>query len=1141
VIKLLLSRRLLPLLSAQAFGAFADNMVKTALGVIALISLGEHGRALVPLAAAAIILPFLLFSAIAGEIAAAFGKSRIFKIVKCAEALGLGAAAYGLLTGNVAGLFAVLIMLGTAASFSSPLKYALLPEVFAGEALIAANGLIEASLFGAILTGTLLGGALAAAGQDTMLAGLAIGCGVAGAFSAWLVPPSEAPKHAKPVSLKIWRETRNLIADSRANRGVWRAILGISWFWTLGAVLMAEFPEIGEHISPDGAAIRYLLAAFSLGAAGGAALCPKLIRGEPIARFSPFLLIAMSFLILDAALVIQNMPYNPDGFLKQGQFWHLMTDIFLLASAGGLFSVPLYTLLQTLPAHNDIGRMIGANNAVNAIFMILGTVTASLLAVNGTTAAGILILLALANFIAAALLIRLLSRNALQLVFRGYLRLCHGMIVTGSDNLLKVTGAAVYICNHQSYADGAILAAFLPHDPQFVVNSFIARQWWARPFLALIDMFPVDPGRPHAINAMVKSLKAGRSIVIFPEGRLTRTGALMKVYDGSAMVADKAGVPIIPLRIDGPDLTPLSQVSGVKKRWFRKFTLAILPPRTIAVPAGLSLRARRKFLGEKLQDLMAETEFLTRHVDRSLFAAIIDAASLYGKSREIADDLDYKPLTYGRLMLAASLLGRRLDQLAPNGAVDDAVAVLLPNSVGLLVTFAGLQAFARPPLMLNFSHGPAAMLEICRVARIKTLVTSHRFAERGKLGDTIAQLQMEMQVVWLEDVRAGLGIFAKLRALLDARQPLKLPGAKTDPQKSCAILTTSGSTGMPKAVLLSHRNILSCLAQVSAAIDFSPNDRVVNALPMFHSFGLTGGTLVPLLKGIRNFYYPSPLHFRVIPEIIYDQEATIIFGTDTFLAGWGRHAGQYDFRSVRLGFTGAEKTRDETRKLFAERYGIRLMEAYGATEACLGIAANSPMHCVLGTVGRPFPGIETRIVPVSGIAEGGVLHIRGPNIMRGYIDPSKPDGIDAPEDGWYDTGDIVRIEENNYIRIIGRVKRFAKIGGERVSMDAAELLAASLWSDAAHAVVTMPDRRKGEAMVLLTTAATADLPGLLAHARHLGVGEIAIPRVILQVPEIPVLATGKTNYPAALAIAENLLASHAGAEPEHDDDNDDVA
>src|SRR6185437_15638781 len=402
------------------------------------------------------------------------------------------------------------------------------------------------------------------------------------------------------------------------------------------------------------------------------------------------------------------------------------------------------------------------------------------------------------------------------------------------------------------------------------------------------------------------------------------------------------------------------------------------------------------------------------------------------------------------------------------------VGVLLPSAAGAVVAFCAIHAAGRVPAMLNFSTGARNMLAACELARLNTIVTSRRFVALAKLEATLASLAEGRRVVCLEDLRAAIGPFEKLAGLVASwfARPLY---ARRAPQPSdpAVVLFTSGSEGTPKGVVLSHENILSNCQQIAARVDFSPSDIVLNALPLFHSFGLTGGTLLPLVSGVRIFLYPSPLHYRIVPEVAYETNATILFGTDTFLTGYARAANPYDFYSVRYVFAGAERVRDETRKQWVEKFGLRILEGYGATETSPVIASNTPMHFKAGTVGRVLPGMAWRLEPVEGIDEGGRLVVAGPNVMKGYLSPTSPGAIDAPEGGWYDTGDIVAIDVEGYVKILGRAKRFAKIAGEMVSLGAVENLASSVWPEQRHAAVTLPDPRKGEQVVLVTDHADA--------------------------------------------------------------------
>jgi acyl-[acyl-carrier-protein]-phospholipid O-acyltransferase/long-chain-fatty-acid--[acyl-carrier-protein] ligase len=336
------------------------------------------------------------------------------------------------------------------------------------------------------------------------------------------------------------------------------------------------------------------------------------------------------------------------------------------------------------------------------------------------------------------------------------------------------------------------------------------------------------------------------------------------------------------------------------------------------------------------------------------------------------------------------------------------------------------------------------------------------------------------------------------------------------------VLFTSGSEGTPKGVVLSHANLLANRYQISARVDFNPTDIVFNALPVFHSFGLTGGTLLPILSGVKTFLYPSPLHFRIVPALVYDTNATIMFGTDTFLAGYARVAHPYDFYSVRYVFAGAEKIREETRRIWADKFGLRILEGYGATETSPILSTNTPIHFKAGTVGRFLPGIEHRLEPVAGIDEGGKLLVSGANVMLGYLRAEKSGVLEPPIDGRYDTGDIVSVDAEGFVTIQGRVKRFAKIAGEMVSLSAIEGYANAVWPGHMHVVVAIPDARKGEQLVLVTDKPDAHRDDFLTYAKGQGIAELMVPKTIHTFEEIPVLSSGKVNYPEIMASLQSL-------------------
>jgi acyl-[acyl-carrier-protein]-phospholipid O-acyltransferase/long-chain-fatty-acid--[acyl-carrier-protein] ligase len=514
---------------------------------------------------------------------------------------------------------------------------------------------------------------------------------------------------------------------------------------------------------------------------------------------------------------------------------------------------------------------------------------------------------------------------------------------------------------------------------------------------------------------------------------------------------------------------------------------------------------------------MSDLVFRTTTTDRTVPDAVIAAAKAHGRRRIAVEDPVAGSLTYKRLLVGAAVLGRKLTPLAPEGG---AVGVMLPNANGAAVTLLGLMSAGRVAAMINFTAGVANILAACKAAEVSTIVTARSFVEKGRLDGLVAQLSEHVAIVYLEDVRETVGLADKLRGLRSADRPL----VRRRPDDPAAILFTSGSEGTPKGVVLSHRNMLANAAQAAARIDFGRTDKVFNVLPVFHSFGLTVGLVLPLVSGVPVFLYPSPLHYRIVPELVYGVNATILFGTDTFLAGYARAAHPYDFRSLRYVLAGAEPVKEATRRTYMEKFGLRILEGYGVTETAPVLAINTPMFNRFGTVGRLMPGMEARLEPVPGVEEGGRLHVRGPNVMLGYLKTDNPGVLQPPAEGWHDTGDIVTIDAQGFITIKGRAKRFAKIGGEMISLAAVETLAAELWPDAPSAVATAPDPRKGERLVLVTQKRGAKRADFQAFAKGKGASDLMIPAEILEVDRVPVLGSGKLDYVGVTRLVRETLA-----------------
>ncbi|MDX8380868.1 MAG: AMP-binding protein [Ghiorsea sp.] len=706
-----------------------------------------------------------------------------------------------------------------------------------------------------------------------------------------------------------------------------------------------------------------------------------------------------------------------------------------------------------------------------------------------------------------------------------FLSIFYDVRIHGLQNLKDLDKRILIVANHTSFLDGILLTLFLPMRISFAIHGRYYDKWWMQPVKKITPLFAIDHSDPMAMKSLIKHVKEGHNVVVFPEGRVTSTGSLMKIYPGSGMVADKADATILPIRIEGAQYSKLfSRLKGQNRlRWFPRITLTILPPEKMDFPENMNSRDRRQKAGEELTNIMREMVFTSSNYKKRLWDSLLDASEIHGKKHEVIEDLERTPLSYADIFTRSMVL----QQILPKDiAKKEHVGVLLPNANACFITFLALHARRSVPAMLNFSAGEQSVVAAIKTACVKTVLTSHKFIEKAELELLIAVIEQHATVVYLEDLRKNLNVLHKLKGLFLAKFPCIGIHRMTKDVKSsdpAVILFTSGSEGIPKGVVLSHQNILANVEQVRASISFNANDVCLNALPMFHSFGLTAGTMLTVLNGIKTFFYPSPLHYRVIPEVAYDIDATILFGTNVFLSAYAKNAHPYDFHTLKYAVAGAEKLQQTTRELWMNKFGIRILEGYGATETSPILSVNTPMNFKIGSVGRFMPGIKHRLEHIPGITKGGRLFVRSPNVMKGYLLYDNPGKLHPPKDNWYDTGDIIAIDDEGFIFIQGRAKRFAKVAGEMVSLTAVEETVKKCWPEHEHVALAFPDPGKGERVVLMSTLEGPSRKDLVAYAKANGINELQVPKSYLYVSEIPLLGTGKIHYVAAQALAEKIL------------------
>ncbi len=1138
-------RRFLPMLITQACGCFNDNLLKSALIMIITYKASIHTtlapQFLIAIANAIFILPFVLLAGIAGQIADKYDKARVVQIIKALEIGIVILSIQGFWTSNLITLFAAISLMGMHSTFFGPIKYSILPEHLKKDELIAANGYIEATTFITILVGTLLGG-FAVSGVYAILC-LMMLMAIVGFITSMYILPSTTISSDIKLNPNIFQESWLIVKYSTSKKQVFLSILGISWFWFIGAAIMSQIPTLTKDVfACDQTVANLFLGVFSVGVGAGSFICNRIFGQEISTKYVFISAIGISIFGADLffASRISAVEYPMDQlrdvvtFLGKKHNWRILVDLFFIAALGGLYIVPLYAAIQYFSAPAFRSRVIAANNVVNAVFMIASSILISILFNVGCSVTMVIFIISLLNAIVAIYIYQLLPENEIipEPILRKIIKFIFDKLyrveIKGEENFQKAGKRAVIVSNHISYLDPAMLAVYSPERLIFAVNTHIAQEWWLKPFLKIVKAYPVDSNNPMAMKNIINEVRKNKKIAIFPEGRISTTGALMKIYEGPGMIADKAEACILPIRIDGLQFTIFSKMKHLaRNRAFPKVTITILPPVRLEAPNNLDSRERRKFLSQKLYDIMSEMIFESSDYRKTIFQSLIDAGRTYGFNYPIIMDLENNSITYRSLITKSFILG---SLFAKHTQLGENVGLMLPNSCGTVISFFGLQAHARITTMINFTSGAANIVSACKTACIKTVFTSRKFIKKAELFDVVEALSSEVKILYLEDLKDNLSIISKLKGIIGGFLPetyYNYVCKNQDKNSPAIILFTSGTEGIPKAVAISHKNMQANRCQMSARVDFGLNDVAFNALPLFHCFGLMAGCMLTVLGGVRTFYYPSPLHYRIIPEVIYDIGTTIMFGTDTFLNGYAKFADPYDFYSIRYTFAGAERLKPETRKLWFDKFGVRIFEGYGVTEASPVIAVNTPMHDKPGTVGRLIPKMESAILPVEGITEGGRLCVKGPNIMLGYINSDNPGVIIPPSidilgSGWYDTGDIVSIDSEGYIKILGRSKRFAKIAGEMISLATIEEIASQIDPKVLHASVCVQDEKKGEQIILFTESKKISRDSFLSQVKLAQKTELLIPRIIKILPEIPILSTGKINYRKIVEMAQQL-------------------
>ena len=1139
--------------SVKILGAFNDSFIQAgflAFVTSALLSNSDtHSQNMVFLATGLFMVPVFLFSTMAGEISDKFDKARLLKCIKLFEICIALLISVSYLMKSEIGMLAGMFFTGVEAAFFTPVRLSIIPFITGKGQLIQANSALESGSYVFKFAGT-ISGIIAGATINPYFPVILLTLSSLGFFFASRMPSQKPADPETKVDLFFIRSAFANLKFVKHSRAVFLSLIGLAGAWCVTVTFMVQLSQVAKNIYTGSVGQEILnplfLGPFCLGIGLGAIMASKVYKNQPLNAFLPLSAVIEAVLMTDFALLLYfQTPLTPPvaaaetfqdglnlitGYLSTFSGIHLVSCVFLITFFAAMFIVPVTACLQEVSPDEIRSRIMSANNITAAVF----TVITSLIGMGCTFIAGaqngmclMAVITAVICIAGALITVGILPIPILRALSRKFLRIFYSARCEGLENFAAVKGKrCVIIANHTSFLDGMLLWTYLHDDLSYAVDTQIASKWYFRIFLALAPRYyTINPASPMALRSMIREVNNGHIPVIFPEGRITTTGTLMKIYSGSAVVADKADALVLPVIIDGSQFSIFS-------RFGRKFhqkprsriVINVMPPYRFQVPEEYHGRARKEKAADIMYDLMAEMKVKASVTTKNtIFASFIDTMKTAGLRKVMLEDHNRKPLTNAGIYIRAMTLGRYFKKNEP----QESVGLLLPNSAASVVVFMALQAAGKLPCMLNFSVGAKNLVACCDAVPVKTVYTSKTFINAGFQALDQALRDHSVTVRYLEDLAGEIGLGTKLAATLDLLRPFRsyfrLAGGKKDSRSPAVVLFTSGSEGLPKGVVLSHCNIETNIVQLQAVLPFGMLDSVFNSMPMFHSFGLTAGTLLPLISGMKVFMYPSPLHYKNVPLLVYETNSTAIFGTDTFLKGYAEYAHPYDMYSVRFAVSGGEKLKEDTVNMWNDKFGIRILEGYGATETAPVISVNTNMFYRRNTAGRALPGIETRLEPVPGIDAGGRLWIRGGNVMMGYLRATAPGVLEKPDDNWYDTGDIAEIDEKGFIHIKGRAKRFAKVAGEMISLTQVESVLARLYPDTPLAVVAVPDEKKGEQLMLLISGREASRAEIRERFRTEGVSELAVPKYIENTASIPLNGTGKIDYLKVREMALEIL------------------
>ncbi|HWC98615.1 MAG TPA: acyl-[ACP]--phospholipid O-acyltransferase [Candidatus Sulfopaludibacter sp.] len=1102
----------------QFLGAFNDNAYRiiVSLRAVHIVAQADQSGKYLSLTAAIFVLPSLFFAGYAGHLADALSKRKVLIGVKAFEIFAMAVGILTFLSTNVAWMFIVLFLMALHSTVFSPAKYSIVPEMVADRDLSRANALVEMSTLVAIVLGTAIGPFLFTQWRDEAwkVGVVMLAVAIAGYFTSLRITRVPAAGAKEPFRLNPFAEvaigTKHLLAD----RPMWFSVLGISYFWFLGLLFSNTLLLFGkENLHVSDSRIGLMITCLSLGIGAGSMLCGRLSGDKVEIGLVP---VGGTFIgIFCIAMGLVNSTY-----------FGALVVLACLGIATGLFFVPLNAYLQQRSEAGEKGRIIATNNIYNTIGMLLAATVPYLLHDRlHMRPDRILVVFGFVTLLVTVFIVGVVNEFLIRFLLWIVTHTLFRIRIVGQENV-PFRGPALLVSNHMSHIDGFLIGACVQRFIRFMVWKPYYQMKPLNWFLRKTYAIPVGTSNAReaveAIRAARRQLEAGHVVCIFAEGAITRTGNMLPFKRGMEKIVAGTNVPVIPVHLDGVWGSIFSFEGG---KFFWKWPKTIPYAVTVSFGAPMASGVAAHEVRQAIQELSADAA-AHRYTDADRLDRRVIRTARRNWNRFAMADSSGRELTYGR-MLTGSVMMAAWARGA--GADGESIGVLLPPTVpGALVNI-GITIAGRVPVNLNFTAGREAMASAMQQCGIRTVVTSKIFLAKAKL-------EAFDGMVFVEDVLARAGKVAKLRALLMARLAPEAWLSRST-AGTASVIFSSGSTGVPKGVMLSHTNVLANIESIAQVFGITPRDRIVGVLPFFHSFGYTVTIWFPMVSGCGVVYHPNPTDAKGIGELVARHRATLLLSTPTFCSTYTRKCSQEEFASLRYVLVGAEKLREPVAAAFREKFGVELMEGYGCTEMSPVVAVNAPdfesngyrqTGHKDGTVGHPLPGVAAKIVDPVTLRplppnQEGLLLVKGANRMVGYLgEPERT--AESCHEGWYITGDIALLDDEGFLRITDRLSRFSKIAGEMVPHLKIEEALSGALGDVACAVTAIADDVRGERLVALYVHAEISPAEVWQRLAGTELPRLWLPKRedIHAVEALPLLGTGKLDLRGAKSLAQQL-------------------